>query len=208
MRKLIIIGSGGHSRPVLNVALTSKSWFVEGVIDLSYREVKEDILGIPVLGGLDFLEKIDTKDASIFIAVGDNHARRRVVLDLDCYKFSFPNIIHPSAFVSNFAEVGVGIYVGPFAHIGAKARIGDFGVVNTFANLEHEVKVGKFAQFASNSVICGRCNIAENVFVGANATVINNISIAKNTIIGAGSVVVRDIVDQGQKIVGVPGRAI
>lgn len=42
-------------------------------------------------------------------------------------------------------------------------------------------------------MVCGGCNIENDVFVGANATIIQGVKIGMNSVIGAGSVVLADV---------------
>lgn len=207
-KKLLVIGSGGHSRAVLDAAVNMACWEIEGVIDPSFDGVPEKIFSFPVLGGLNAIGEFDPAATDIFVAIGSNIERRKVTVEIAKLHYSFPVIIHPRACISSKAKLGCGVFIGAFAHIGPYADIGDGCIVNTHANVEHEVALGNFSQIASNSVICGRSIISENVFIGANATVIDKIYVAEGVLIGAASVVLKDIPEAGSTVVGVPGRRI
>ena len=73
---MIIIGTGGHARGVAEVAKLLK-FEVRGFLDLDYSGRKEEILGFPVLGGIDRLELIP-RSSSFFVAVGDNGPRKKL----------------------------------------------------------------------------------------------------------------------------------
>ena len=87
-------------------------------------------------------------------------------------------------------------------------RKGNCNIINSYANIEHESKIGNFSQIAPGAVICGRCNIRDNVYIGANSTIIQGLSINSNNIVGAGSVINTNINYTGKTIVGVPGKPI
>ena len=53
-RDVIVIGAGGHARVVID-ALRSIEASIAGALDIAYDGEREDILGSPVLGGLDVL---------------------------------------------------------------------------------------------------------------------------------------------------------
>ena len=74
--QLVIIGSGGHSRVVLD---TSKATGFElsGIIDIDYKVEKELIFGIPIIGGISELDKLDPDKVTVIIALGDNTKRAK-----------------------------------------------------------------------------------------------------------------------------------
>ena len=53
MKNLVIIGSGGHARTVIDTAKLNSLQKIIGVLDIHFKEnKKEKILGVPVLGGM------------------------------------------------------------------------------------------------------------------------------------------------------------
>jgi len=209
MKDLIIIGSGGHARSVIDAAIAAKKLSIYGVLDVNFEVNKnEKILGVPILGGLQYLEKISPNNAVVFLAIGDNKARKRISTIIEECGFKSVNIVHPKAYISEYAVLGNGNFIGAFSNIGPYARIGNYCIVNTLANIEHEVTVGDFCQFGPSSVVCGRSSIDENVFIGAGSRIIDKISISNGVIIGAGAVVVKSIAEYNSKYVGIPARKI
>jgi len=206
VRSLLIVGSGGHSRPIIGTVKKLKMWNLIGVVDLNYKGVSEKILNTPVLGSLEILNDFKPANTDVFLAVGNNKLRRSLFLTPKVNIFNTPNIVHPTAFIDPSVEMGVGNFVGPFVNIGPMVKIGKSNIINSYANLEHETQVGSFCQFSPGSIICGRCLLGSEIFVGANATIIEKQKIADNSIIGAGSVIIKDILKRNQTIVGVPGK--
>ena len=206
MQQLIVIGSGGHSRAVLSTIKLLDSFSLVGIIDINFSDPGECILGIPVLGGLDYLNSLSSESLSLFLAIGDNSMRHRVFLDLPCQNFSFPSIVHPSSIVSSSASFGCGNFIAPNSHLGPEARVGDFSIINTASNVEHEAHVGDFCHLAPNSLVCGRSRIGSSVFCGAGSTIIENISIANSTYLAAGTVLVHSILTSGLRYKGIPGK--
>jgi len=209
MKDLIVIGSGGHARTVIDVAKLNSLLNIIGVLDIHFKENREEkILGVPVLGGLEYLEKISPDRAVVFLAIGDNKIRKIISTVIDEYGFKSVNIAHPKAYISEYAVLGDGNFIGAFANIGPNSRIESYCIVNTLANIEHEVSIADFCQLGPGSIICGRSNIDENVFIGAGSKIIDNISISADVIIGAGAVVTMNIAESNAKYVGVPARKI
>lgn len=206
MRKLLIIGCGGHARPVIDAAKIIDNWDIVGIIDLSYNGEFESVLDVPILGGLDFIKNIEPSSVEFFVAIGKNEQRSELIMRVEQLGFLCASIIHPKAYVSGSAKLGRGIYVGAFAHIGPSSEIANGCIINTHANIEHEVFLDECVQVCPSAVVCGRSKISRNVFIGANATIIDKIFVAPDNVIGAGSVVISDILETKKTIIGVPGR--
>tara|TARA_A100001388_G_C28687081_1_gene459340 strand:+ start:116 stop:739 length:624 start_codon:yes stop_codon:yes gene_type:complete len=207
LKKLVIIGAGGHCRSVLSTAKSMKLWQDFKIIDLNYTNKKEKIIGYkvyPIEKVQDYLKrKLD-----FFIAIGDNKVRKSTYRYMNKNKCSFVNIIHPNSHVDKNSIIGKGNFVGQFSNIGACAKLGNFNIINNYGNVEHEVTMGDFNHLAPSSTVCGRSQLKDNIFIGSNAVIIEKLSIAKNTTIGAGSVVLKSVDQPNQKLVGVPARII
>lgn len=209
MKDLVIIGAGGHARTVIDTAKLNSFLNITGVLDINIgAHVKEEILGVPVLGGVQHLEKISPARTIVFLAIGDNRTRKKFSTVIEERGFKSINILHPKAYISDYAILGNGNFIGAFANIGPDSKISDFCIVNTQANVEHEVSIANFSHLGPGSVVCGRSIIDENAFIGAGSRIIENISISAGVKIGAGAVVTMDIVDSNTQYAGIPARKI
>lgn len=203
MKDLIIVGAGGHARPVIEAAQSQKKIHrILGVLDSNLMDENESILGVPVLGDISLLDKFNSKEVDVFIAIGDNQSRRMLFQQIKSLGFNLPNIIHSNANVCSSARIGCGNFIGIYASVGPLAKVGNGCIINSYVNIEHEVALGEFCQLAPNSVVCGRTQISSDVFVGASAVIIDHLSISPGVIIGAGSVVLKNIELPGSKYVG------
>ncbi len=207
MKRLLIIGSGGHSRSVLSAAKSMKCWSDYKIIDINFSNQKEKIMGCGVYP-FKKVENFYKENFDFFIAIGDNMIRESILKSLSKYKCNFVNILHPKAFIDNYSNIGIGNFVGQFSNIGACAKIGDFNIINTYGNIEHEVIMGNFNHLAPSSTICGRTVLKDRIFIGAKAVIIEKLSIANNTTIGAGSVVIKSVHKENNKLVGIPAKVL
>jgi sugar O-acyltransferase (sialic acid O-acetyltransferase NeuD family) len=208
MKNLLIIGTGGHARPIIATAKMKSKFNICGLIDIDFNGKNESILDIPVLGGAEVISDYEPSSTAVIIAIGDNKTRKKKYLEVLRKGYELPNLIHPAAYVSESVNLGKANYIGPLSHLGPNVIIGNANIVNSYANIEHEVTMGNFSQVAPNSVVCGRCIIGNNVFIGANSTVIEQLTISNGTYIGAGSVIVSSINQPNKKFIGVPGRMV
>ena len=208
MKKLLIIGAGGHARQVIATLHHLKEWELIGIIDTNYQGQLENILGLPVLGAINIIKEFEPVSTDIVLAIGNNEERKKLFLESTLQDFNFPNFIHRTALVDPSAHYGKGNFIGPFSQIGPRVKIGSANIINSYANIEHETEIGDYNQIAPNAVVCGRCKIGSQVFIGANATLIDRLSIVDRTVVGAGAVITKNISEMNQTFVGIPGRKI
>ena len=201
MKDLIIIGAGGHARPVIDVALLN-GYKIIGIIDLDYSGVAEKVLGAEVLGGIDILQNYSQKNVSVFIAIGDNHKRKIITERVESQGFNIPTLIHHTAILSKFTNVGNGTFINAGAIINAKSNIGAGVIINTGAIIDHETTIESFVHVAPGVSISGRVSVGKCTFIGVGSSIIDKVNIGENVIIGAGSVIIKDI-ESNTRVVGI-----
>ncbi|MCP3898949.1 MAG: acetyltransferase [Desulfobacteraceae bacterium] len=205
-KEFVIIGAGGHARVIVDTLLTM-GFSLKGIVDVEYSGQKEKIMGYPVLGGLEFVEKFNPDEIVLSIAIGDNTQRR---FQYDSFKqkgFFFPSMVHPAAIVSESSHISDGVFINAGAIINSNARIGENCIINTGSIIEHEVTIGEHCHICPGAKIAGRVNIGNNSFIGIGANIIDYIKIGHDVVVGAGSVIIDDIASEST-YVGVPGRKI
>ncbi|WP_321990737.1 acetyltransferase [Marispirochaeta aestuarii] len=199
---MVIIGSGGHARSVISMALNNHI-AVEGIYDDSFNniEFKQEILGIPLSG---IISNAPLYIPSI-VAIGDNKKREYVV---NYYKLCLTSLVSKDSIVSHQEVViGNGSCILPFAYIGPNTRIGLCCIINTGAVIEHDVRIGSYCHISIQSAIAGYVKIGNRCFIGAGATIIDKVEICDDVTIGAGAVVTKSIRKPGT-YVGCPARCI
>ena len=204
--KLLIVGAGGHTRVVIDTAEKNK-YEIIGIIDINFTGKKEKIFGYDVLGNFDFIKKYEIENINCFIAIGDNSKRKKyynMVKDLGC---KIPNLIHPTAVISDYIDLSEGVFINAGCIINAGAIIGKNVIINTGSIIDHEVKIGDFSHIAPGCKIGGRVKFGAMTFVGIGTDIIDQIDIGENVIIGAGSVVVNSIAPN-ITVVGIPAKRI
>jgi UDP-perosamine 4-acetyltransferase len=204
--KLVVIGSGGHARVVVDAA-RSAGFQLYGVVDKDFIGQKEHILGCPVIGGIESLNELDPEKFSVFVAIGDNSERTEHFRHAKEKGFFTPTVIHPTAVVSEHCVIGSGVFINTAAILNAGAEVGDNTIVNTCAIVEHEVVIGKHSHIGPGVRIGGRTEVGENAFIGIGTSVIDCVAIGDNVSIGAGSVIIENV-ESNSTVVGAPGRRI
>jgi sugar O-acyltransferase (sialic acid O-acetyltransferase NeuD family) len=207
MAETFVYGASGHGKVVADILLSCKSSTLRGFIDDNDGLRGTLVLGLPVLGNSKWLQERARSGLSIYVAlgIGDNSIRKRVAEGCRDIGIEMATIVHPSAHVSTFANIGSGSVVMAQAAINPGASIGEGVIVNTSSSIDHDVVMGDFSHAAPNSCMGGNSRLGRLSHLGLGASVIQGVTIGERTVIGAGAVVVRDIPDD-VVAVGVPAR--
>ncbi|MBQ9032169.1 MAG: acetyltransferase [Parasporobacterium sp.] len=193
LRKLLLIGGGGHCKSVLDSVLSRNCYDEIGIVDFT----KIPIMGIPVVGNDDDLPDLITQgwtDAFVTVgSVGNTAIRRRLFRMITELGFHIPTIIDPSSSVANNTKIGTGCFLGKQTVLNSDSIIGDGVIINSGAVVEHDCQLGDFVHISPGATVCGQVSIGADTHIGAGAVVIQQINIGSDTVIGAGSIVVNHI---------------
>jgi sugar O-acyltransferase (sialic acid O-acetyltransferase NeuD family) len=190
--KVIIIGSSGHAKVIIDAINKGNHYEVIGLID-DFREVGECTLNIPVIGKVSDVEAHKGINCSWIIGIGDNKQRHRIYSKLMDLRLNYLNIIHPSAIIGNDVSIGVGNFIAAGTIINSGTSIGNHCIINTGAQLDHDNKLHDFVSIAPKAALAGNVTIGRGSYIGMGTNIIEKINVANQTIIGAGSVVTRNI---------------
>jgi sugar O-acyltransferase (sialic acid O-acetyltransferase NeuD family) len=152
LKKLLIIGAGGHGRSVAEAAMLSGQFEIVGFLD-DAACVGELILGYPVLGRISDFSTIHVSVDCIFIAIGDNAIRERLTIQFKHINCNFATIIHPRACISPSALIDMGSVVLSNAVIGVNAKIGQSVIVNAGSVIEHDSIIEDYAHLGIMSAV-------------------------------------------------------
>ena len=187
MKKIIIIGSGGHAKVVADIILAREKELNEdlkiiGFLDDNFKNLKYDnIFNIPILGDLNNIDNFSKNEDYFFIiAIGSNEVRKKIS---EKYVIMANVVINPNS------------------------TIGKHCILNTSSVIEHDNKLGDYVHISPNTTLCGGVNIEDNSWIGAGSVVRQQIHIGKDVLVGANSVVVKNIEDDCI-VVGNPAKKI
>ncbi|MFA3904801.1 acetyltransferase [Fusobacterium nucleatum] len=212
MKKIIIIGSGGHAKVVADIILAREKELNEdlkiiGFLDDNFKNLKYDnIFNIPILGELNNIDNFSNNEDYFFIiAIGSNEVRKKISRK---YKeLNYYTAIHPRSVISREVTIGSGTVVMANVVINSNSTIGKHCILNTSSVVEHDNKLGDYVHISPNATLCGGVNIENNSWIGAGSVVRQQIHIGKDVVVGANSIVVENIEDSCI-VVGNPAKKI
>ena len=206
-----IVGAGGFAREALWVFEESNAeshrWNVLGYVDNDSELQDAEICGVPVLGNDDWIKEHLPHSVKLLSAIGSPRARKAVASKMSGWGFRFCSVVHPSARMSRFVEIGEGTIVTAGNIITTQIRLGNHVLMNLDCTVGHDSVINDYCVVSPGAHISGNVTLGEGVELGTGACVIPGKRIGDWSIIGAGSVVVKDIPSH-VTAVGLPCRVI
>ncbi len=206
LKNVIIIGSGGHAKVVIDILNINANYKIIGCISKDPPE--KHILNIPILGNDDIIPELFQKGiTNVFIAIGENKLRLKLAEYLTKMGFNIINVISNDSNISTTVSLGKGIVVMPGASINVDTVISDYSIINTNSSVDHDCFIGKAIHIAPGSNLAGNVSVGEGSFLGIGCVVTPGISINEWTTVGAGSVVIKNL-ESHSVYVGNPAKKI
>jgi len=210
MDKLVIIGSSGHAKVIVDVVEKQGRYSIVGVID-GGRAIGEDLCGFPVLGNDDDLPRLLELfgQPAVLVAIGDNFLRWQVADRVRglCPQATFGTAIHPNAVIGRDVSVGAGTVIMAGVSVNPSSSIGGFCILNTGSSLDHDSSMADFSSLAPRVATGGNCHLGRCSAVGIGAVLTHGVRVGDHSVVGAGSTVLRSV-DSLVVAYGTPAREI
>lgn len=188
--RVIILGAGGHAKVIIDI-LQLQGTQVVGLLDDDERLWGTQVLGLPVMGGINQLSEFESMP--LICAIGANAIRKAVVDKLAVPAERWVNAIHPSAIVARSAHLGHGVVVAAQAVINPDCSVSRHVIINTGATVDHDCTIDDFSHIAPGAHLAGGCRVGQGALVGIGAQMNIGTSVGAWATIGAGATVIHDV---------------
>jgi sugar O-acyltransferase (sialic acid O-acetyltransferase NeuD family) len=206
-KRVLVWGAGGHGKVTLDALLAGGEWEVVGILDEDEEKCGIEVLGVKVFsleGGVAEAAK-RLGCGSVAIAIGDNYTRFEKFQRVRRGGLIPVNVVHPSAHVSRFVEMGEGVTILAGATINPGTTIEDNVCVNTSASVDHDNRLERSCHIFPNATLTGGVRIEEFAYVGSGAVISPNLTVEKYSYVGAGAVVLANVAE-GTVVFGAPAK--
>lgn len=209
MKKIILIGGGGHCKSCIDVIEQTGIYEIFGVLDVA-EKVGEKIFNYEIIGVDSEIQKYSDLGFEFLITVGQIKSaktRMKIFHNLRQINAKMATIVSPLAYVSKYASLEEGTIVMHHAFVNAGAKVGMNVILNTACHLEHDSSVGDHCHISTGVFVNGDSKIGNETFIGSKTTVSSQVNVGNNVIIGAGSLVIKNI-ENNRTVIGVPTKEI
>lgn len=184
MKKLYLIGGGGHCRSCIDVIEQTGEYTIVGIFDVK-EKIGESISGYKIIDTDENISKYADKDTYFLITVGQI---KTPDLRIKLFKqdLNFATIISPLAYVSKNATIGKGTIIMHHALVNAGAKIGNNCIINSKSLIEHDSIVGDHCHISTGAIVNGDCSIGPGSFIGSNAVLKQGIKVTERSIVPYG----------------------
>ena len=179
---MYLYGASGHAKVIIDI-LRANNEKLEALFD--DNEAIDSLLDYPVLRSSEVC-------GPLIISIGSNGIRRKIAESLNV---TFGSAFHPSALISEEAEIKEGTVVMQGAIIQSGTHIGKHCIINTGASVDHECLIGDYVHISPHCTLCGNVQVGEGTWIGAGTTITPGVKIGNWSVVGAGSVVTKNIPD-------------
>ncbi|MEL6256136.1 MAG: acetyltransferase [Bacteroidota bacterium] len=198
-KKILIIGASGFGREVLTCLIDNLGPSGKNIREIAcFMETKEfyqetqSIHGVPVIPD----EQFDPLEYHVLVGIGEPSVRKKVVEGLP-EETRFATLIHPSAIISEWVEIGEGSIITAGTIATTDIVIGKHAQLNLHTTIGHDCQIGDYFTTAPGTNISGLCQFGDCVYFGTNAATRQGIKICDHVTIGMGGVVVKHISEPG-----------
>jgi len=188
--QLAILGASGHGKVVAD---TAELLGYECVFfDDAYPEKHSNEVWSIVGTSTDLFARL-SEFAGVAVAIGNNEIRAKKIAELKDLGTNLPCLVHPSAVVSKYAQIGEGSVVFAGAVVNAFSKVATGTIINTGCTVDHDCRLGDAVHVSPGANLAGGVTVGDYAWVGIGASVKQLVNIGPHTIIGASAVVLNDV---------------
>lgn len=182
-QKLLLVGAGGFGRVVLEHA--------QAHYDCAFLDdgIAKTVDSIPVIGKTVNMASFYPEYKLLLVTIGNNELRKRLYKEAAAIGFSFPSIIHPTAYISPHAHIGTGCVILNNAVVQNNASCGDGCILNPGVELHHDSTIGSYCLVYTNSVVRSLTSVGDCVWIGSNVTISTSANVPSNSKVEDGVII-------------------
>jgi acetyltransferase EpsM len=203
---ILIYGGGGHGKKLIDLIRLLGGYRLAGIVDDGLPPVRKDgssnsVMGVPVLGGQEVLPELYTKGLRLAAngigGIGNPSLRVKVYERLAENGYTFPTLVHPTAYVEPSAKLSPGVQIFPLAYVGSEASVG-FGVIlNNSVVISHDCIIEGYANISPGAMIAGNVEIGELALIGMGVTINLGVKLGRGARVGNGATVKAAVPEDG-----------
>lgn len=186
MKRLLIVGAGGHGRSVAEAVLAGGVFQLMGFLDDAVAQTRQ-VWQWPVFASTAELIHCRQHAEAAIVAIGNNGLREALQGRLRAAGFEIATVVHPQAMVSPRASLGAGCAVMAGAIVGTEARLGQGVIVNSGAVVDHHCQVDSFAHLSVRAAMAGGTVLGRAAWMQAGSVLGYGVRVAPGIVLEPGT---------------------
>lgn len=166
MKKLLILGAGGYGKTILDMAVQLDCYDKIAFLD-------DNAFGSNVLGKCHEYVQFADGNTEMYPAFGNNEIRMQWIHQLLNHKIPVPTLVHPRAYVSPTAKLGVGCMVLPMAVVNTGVTVESGCIINIGALIDHDSIIEAGTHLAPGAIVKAENRIPAGVKIDSGEVVEN-----------------------------------
>lgn len=209
MKRLWIVGAGGHGVVVADAARASQCWSEIAFFDDRWPGVLRTSVVIEgtVAAASERLLTSERHQVEVIVAVGDNSTRLTLSSALQAIGANLATVVHPFTAISPSVQIGAGSVVLAGAVINAGATLGRACIVNTRASVDHDCVIGDGVHISPGVALAGNVVVHDLCWLGIGSCAIPGVVVGRAAVVGAGAAVTKNV-NAGTTVAGCPAKEI
>lgn len=205
-KKCIIYGAGSYGQ--VYVAYLRDYYEVLGFLDDDDELKGATVDSVPVLGNGDYLKSNPAKDIALFVPIGNNAIRVKILDNARSLGYKTPSFVHKDTRIHDSVTIGEAVYILLSTSIMPFTTIGDNTMISMGVNIAHHVTIENGCFFSQGCNIGASIHLKKQAYCGIASTIMTGVKkIGEKTIIGAGAVVINDLPSHCTAV-GIPAKPI
>lgn len=208
MKDIIIVGASGFGRELVqwieDINKVDNQWNILGFIDDNLNALDGIQSDYKIIGRIqDYMPK---EGEYLALALAFPEVKKKIVELLKGRGAQFATLIHPTALINKFAEIGEGAIITQRSGLNANSKVGKFTSILESA-VGHDAVVGDYSTLSGRVNVNGHVTIGDMVYVGCAVSIAPGKKIGKGAKLGIGSIVVSNV-KEGATVFGSPAKRI
>jgi len=190
MKNIVIFGSGGHAKVILNEILELKNKYnFFGFVD----SLKKNGTKIVSINKKNFwvidIKNIKNKNLYGIIGIGDNYLRyKNFKLFKNQFKYiKWETLISKNCIIKSNVKIGSGSVILANSFIGSGSKIEDHCIINSSNSIDHDNNFNSFSSTGPGVITGGNVRVKKFSHLGIGCVIKNNVAISENVVCGGKS---------------------
>ena len=166
MKKLLILGAGGYGKTIADVASQL------GCYD-SIAFLDDQRTGDSILGKCEDCFCLWDPETEVYPAFGGGTIRMMWLERLMEANITIPSLVHPRAYVSPTAKIGIGTMVLPMAVVNTGVTVGKGCIINIGSLIDHDSVISDGVHLAPGAIVKAENRIPAGIKIGSGEVIEN-----------------------------------